>query len=142
MKSFYRRYFEEIKEMIAWGHFDSLAHITYPDRFIFQTTGERVDEALIEDEVKEVLIYLIEAEKALEVNSAGMRRRLCMLSADIGILKLYKQLGGRLVTIGSDAHTCSDIGSHFDCSLEALKKAGFHEYVTYEKRKPIFREIG
>ena len=54
-----------------------------------------------------------------------------------GLLKGYYAQGGRLVTLGSDAHCTEDLGKGIDQGLELLKAAGFREFAVYEKRKPV-----
>ena len=57
------------------------------------------------------------------------------------ILKLYKELGGRILTIGSDSHAPDHLGTHIKEQLAVAKEIGFTEICTFEKMKPVFHKI-
>jgi histidinol-phosphatase (PHP family) len=54
---------------------------------------------------------------------------------------MYRKLGGEIVTIGSDAHFATHVGSHFDDGISLLKQAGFSYYTIFRKRQPVFVSI-
>lgn len=140
-ETLFRDYFEEVEGTILWGEFDSLAHITYPERYIFAHTNKRVDFSNLKKELSYILRLLVQNNKGLEVNTSGLRRPLNKLSADEYILSLYKKLGGEIVTIGSDAHETGDLGAGFSIAAAALKNVGFSKYATFEKREIKLWEI-
>lgn len=131
----FHRYFSELLSMINWGNFDSLAHISYPLRYL-SAPGEASSLAPYLEELSEVLAALVKAEKALEMNTS----RLCQTGLprlpDLEIFSLYRRLGGRLVTLGSDAHSAGDLAQGIDQGMDILKQAGFTEFAVYVKRKP------
>lgn len=140
MEDVHRRleeYWDELLEMIAWGGFDSLGHLTYPLRYIQGVHGVRVDMGRHEEKVDEVFSALIAKGKALEVNTSGLRQELGETMPGLSLLKRYRALGGRLVTLGSDAHCTGDLGRGIDEGMELLKAAGFTEFAVYEKRRPV-----
>ena len=51
-------------------------------------------------------------------------------------------LGGKIITIGSDSHKCDRIGDHFDEVIEVLKEIGFKEIYTFDKMQAIVHRIG
>ena len=57
------------------------------------------------------------------------------------ILKLYKELGGKIITIGSDSHKPEHLGAYIDEAKELLKEIGFDSFCTFEKMKPIFHQL-
>ena len=57
------------------------------------------------------------------------------------ILKRYLELGGKIITLGSDAHFAEDICSDFDTAIKELKEIGFKEITTFKNRKPSFIKI-
>ncbi len=130
------RYFEEILETIEWGRFDSLAHLTYPLRYITGEHGIRVEREKWSEKIDEVLRALIRKRIALEVNTSGYREKLGVPMPDLPILKRYRKLGGRLVTIGSDAHRWADVGAGIEQGLALLQKAGFGHFTIYELHQP------
>lgn len=71
-----RRYFSEVLQTARWNHFDSLAHLTYPLRYIKKKLGLDVDTGLFKDQIDLILRTLAINGKALEVNSSGLRQEL------------------------------------------------------------------
>ena len=57
------------------------------------------------------------------------------------VLRWYRELGGEVLTLGSDAHTTDSIGSCFDVALEMAQAAGFTRLATFEKRKLVWIAI-
>lgn len=57
------------------------------------------------------------------------------------ILRWYRELGGEILTLGSDAHTPDKIGAHFDVALEMARAAGFKRLATFEQRQVHWIEI-
>lgn len=130
-------YWRELLEMIEWGNFDTLGHLTYPLRYIEGEHGIPVDLTEHREEIDEVFRALIRADRALEVNTSGLRQKIGRTLPDLPLLRRYRELGGALVTLGSDAHRTADLGKGIDDGMEILKQAGFREFAVYEKRRPI-----
>lgn len=135
------RYFDEILETIEWGRFDSLSHLTYPWRYIVGEHGLTIHEELFQDQIDEVLKLLIKKNKALELNTSGLRQKLQKTMPDEGILVRYRELGGKLVTVGSDAHRWADVGGGVEHGLSLLHKVGFNHFAIYVQHKPVFLPI-
>ena len=129
-------YWEELLELIAWGDFDALGHLTYPLRYIEGDHGIPVDLKKHQDAVDSVLKGLVRGGKALEVNTSGLRQKIGRALPDLPILSRYRELGGRLVTLGSDAHSTADLGRGIDQGMELLQAAGFTEFTLYIQRQP------
>lgn len=130
------QYFDEIRQTVEWGGFDSLAHLTYPWRYIVGEHGIPLDSARWEKRIDEVLRLLVAKGKALEVNTSGFRQRIGVSMPDLPVLLRYRELGGKLVTLGSDAHRWADVGGGIEQGLELLQKAGFSHYAVYVSRQP------
>lgn len=79
--------------------------------------------------------------KGIEVNTSSFRYALNDLTPSRDILRLYKELGGTIITIGSDAHKEEHLGAKISYVKEELKKLGFNSFCTFDKMKPIFHEI-
>lgn len=136
VESLVSKYYREMWEMTEWGSFDSLAHITYPLRY-FPADGYRPDISLHRQEIEEVLKSLIRKEKALEMNTSRLGKPDGPQLPDLEIFTRYRELGGRLVTLGSDAHCAKDLAQGIDLGMELLRKAGFSEYAVFVKREPV-----
>ena len=79
-----------------------------------------VDMSRHAEKLDQVLAALVQAEKALEVNTSGLRQKLGETMPNLPILKRYHALGGRLVTLGSDAHCTEDLGKGIDQGMDLL----------------------
>lgn len=135
------RYFDEMLETIEWGKFDSLAHLTYPWRYIVGENGISVDDSLYTDRIDEVLNALIQKGKALEVNTSGLRQKLGKTLPGEEILKRYHALGGKLITLGSDAHRWADVGGGIEQGLSLLSRIGFRHFNIYIQHEAKFLPI-
>ncbi len=130
-----RRYIEELIESVKREYGDTLAHLTYPCRYYYQV-GHPCDMTLYTKEVKELFALLIKKNIALECNTSGLRQPIGCTLPEESILRLYYDMGGRLITIGSDAHRAGDVGLGIPEATELLKKIGFKEAFYYKKRNP------
>ena len=130
-------YWQEEREVIAWGDFDALGHLTYPLRYIEGDHGIPVDLSRHREAIDQVLRELVAAGKALEVNTSGLRQKIGRTLPDLPLLRRYRELGGELVTLGSDAHSAEDLGKGIEEGMDLLKEAGFGYFAVYEGRKPI-----
>lgn len=130
----YELYLDEIMETVQYADFDSLAHLTYPLRYIVKRDGREMPYERYAKKYDEILSLLIEKDKALEINTTAIKNG-GTPSPEIEIINRYAEIGGRLVTIGSDAHEAKYLTSDFDTVREILISAGIKSYVYFEKRK-------
>lgn len=133
-----RKYFVSIIENInAYKNFDAYGHLDYIIRYSkdAQRTLSYNDYS---DLIDEILNLLITNDKALEVNTAAYKFGLNEPNPSINIIKRYKELGGKLITIGSDAHIPEHLLIGYDSIKNLLIECGFKEYVVYKKRRPNF----
>ncbi len=137
---FLTQYFKELEEIVDLGYFDTLAHLTYPMRYFKEGGHDMSLEGHI-PQIKKIFEKLIAKGKALEVNSSGYRKDLFAPLPDYDILKLYYDMGGRYLTVGSDSHDVEDIGTYIPEVYENLKKIGFKTVCSFENRKLIEMEI-
>ena len=131
------RYFDELVELIEDDRFDSLAHMTYPFRYIYGKSGLDIPVSDYREHIDRVLSLLVKREKALEINTSGLRQAMNMTMPDGSIVSRFRELGGRYVTIGSDAHRWGDVGAGIEDGLRMLLKCGFTHFTVYEERRPM-----
>lgn len=137
----YRLYFENTLENVKAFHgFDSLGHLDYIVRY-GRTKAQNYRLSDYQDIIDEILKELISNDKALEVNSAGLRKNLGFPNPHTDIIKRFKELGGEMVTVGADAHKPSHIGYEFRRLSNILQKCGFTYYTKFKGRKPEFVKI-
>ena len=135
------RCYVEMLEMCKWGNFDVLGHLTYPLRYITGECGIQVDMSKFDDIIGEIFKVLIQNGKGIEINTSGLRQKYGKTFPDFRYVKMYKELGGEILTVGSDAHCIKDLGKGINIGFEIAKQSEF-KYVTYYKnRKPEFLKI-
>ena len=93
------------------------------------------------DVIDPILEVLIRKDKALEVNTGGFKYGLGHPNPHEDIIRRYKELGGKLITVGSDAHAPEHVGFEFARTAEILKSCGFREYAVFEKKKPVLLPV-
>jgi histidinol-phosphatase (PHP family) len=91
--------------------------------------------------IDEILKHIIYQGKALEVNAAGYRYGLGAPNPQYSTLRRYKELGGELITIGSDAHKSEYLGYAYDRVEALLKEVGFRYYATFQNRNRIMNAL-
>ena len=87
---------------------------------------------------RQILEVLIAQGRALECNTGGYKYGLGEPNPSASVLKRYRELGGELITIGSDAHESRHLGYAFSQANSLLKECGFRYYTVYQNRKPCF----
>ena len=129
-----RLYFDLLSDTVDAFDFNVLAHIACPVRYMTTKHGRFIDVMRFEPKIKEILQKVIDRGIALEWNSAGLRY-------NEEIFALYYSMGGRLVTLGSDAHGHADIAGGFDSFRDTLKSCGFTHYHYYKNGQPRAIEL-
>jgi len=134
------RYADELLEFAALDCFDVLSHIGYTRRYM-QRDGFNIEFGLkhFGDKIDAVLKLLIQKGKGIELNCSYP-----LLDPEptptplFDVLCLYKQLGGEIITVGSDSHRVSMAGKYIQWGHDVLRAAGFQYASLFDKRKPIF----
>lgn len=88
--------------------------------------------------IAEILKIVIADGKGIEVNTSSHRYGLTDSMPSAELLGLYKDLGGSIVTIGTDSHAPAHLGTYIGEAKSLLKGLGFRHFCTYEKMQPIF----
>ncbi len=129
-------YFEETLENLrAFSDIDSCGHLDYvarylPHRDLFYTYigyADRIDP---------ILKLIIERGISLEVNTAPLMKGMQYFNPLPDILARYLEMGGELITVGSDAHVPEKVAGCFEETALILRSLGFKYYAVYENRKP------
>lgn len=136
------QYFKDVKTMLEQADFDVLCHLTCPLRYMVGRYGCKVNWKPFRSEILDILKTAIQKKVALEINTAGYTDEEGYHHLpDAEILRMYYDLGGRLLTLGSDSHRNRALGRGFAEVKEMLKRIGFQYYCYFEKRKPVAVEI-
>lgn len=131
-------YLGEVRKLTDWGRFHVLGHLTLPLRYAKEHLGlTDVSFAPYRDEVADILERLIDKGLGIEINTNRGNESL----PDEPWLRLYRELGGEIITMGSDAHTPNYISCAMEERQELLKECGFRYFTTFAEGKPIFHKL-
>jgi len=139
--SAYGRYFDTIPENLSvFDNVDVYGHIDYivrygPDKNKYYSYEK------YKNVLDKVLISCIEHNVGIEINTGGIAYGLGHTNPHEDVIKKYRELGGEIITVGSDAHTPSRIAYEFKKAEELLKECGFNYYTVFKNRKPEFIKI-
>jgi len=135
-EEFQTRYYEEILNVInIYKDYSVLGHLDMIKRY--DQYGDYPFEKA-KDLVTKILKTVIEDGKGIEVNTSNFRYGLKDLTPSRDILRLYKELGGKIITIGSDSHKEEHLGHRIEEMKNELKLIGFESFNTFDKMEPKF----
>ncbi len=134
-KECYEMYLREIISCIPNHNFNVYGHLDFISRYSNYENPFMLYKDF-SDLIDEVLKLLIKHDKGLELNTSGIRYGIDSFYPSKEILTRYKQLGGEIITVGSDSHAFNTLGDHFDIAYNYLKDCGFNSITTFEKMKP------
>lgn len=133
------RYYREIYEVQRrFTGYSVLAHLDLIRRYDPQGDYPFPE---VRDQVAEILSLAIRDGKGIEINTSSWHYGLADTTPAREILALYKDLGGRILTMGSDAHSTRYVGDHFADAAAILRGIGFTQYCTFDHREPVFHEL-
>ncbi|MBO5851388.1 MAG: histidinol-phosphatase HisJ family protein [Clostridia bacterium] len=132
---FLNDYFDILLKTVKETDFDVLSHLDYPLRYANAIYKKDYDTTKHDSVIKEILKIVAKKGKALEVNTKN--------GDDMGVflpstyyLNMFNEVGGKYVTLGSDAHFASRLLNGIEKGKKLLKDCGFDDYYYFEKRKP------
>ena len=134
-------YYKSLLETSNWDNFDVLSQLTLPMRYVNSKSAPDFSIRHCDDIIEEILKKLAEDGKALEINTSALRSKLNMILPPVRYLRMFRELGGEFITVGSGSHSCSSLGSDLSEGISLIYEAGFSSYCYYEKRKPILINI-
>ncbi len=138
----HRIYFQSLYENLKiFDGFSVIGHMDFIKRYGKNHYGKdhcELDYNLHMDLIDEILKLAVEKGTGLEVNSSGYRYGLGHAHPDSIILSRYRELGGEIITLGSDAHKAEDIGKDLDRAGELLENLGFRYICGFRKKEPLF----
>lgn len=134
-------FFKQTFDMCKWGKFDVLGHLTYPLRYICGEYKIEINLKKYEEVIREIFCTIIQNGKGIEINTSGLRQKYANTFPTLEYVKLYKECGGEIVTIGSDSHSIDDIGKGVAYGTEIAREAGFQYLSYFVKHNPHFVKI-
>lgn len=136
----YRDYLDELLYLSRQTFFDVMGHMDYVKRF--GNAFLPLDHLQFEEEYRQILKNLIANGRGIELNTAGWRHPHGECYPAEIVLKWYKELGGEIITIGSDAHTPEDVGKDGQRARQMLQNLGFNGTWIFESRKGRMTDAG
>jgi histidinol-phosphatase (PHP family) len=135
------RYFKEAYELSRTDLFDVFGHITYCLRYMKQRNGINADISRFDDIIAEIFRNLAQNGRGIEINTSGLRQGFGDCFPNLKYTKMYRDMGGEIITVGSDSHTVEDIAANCADGIELARAAGFSRIAYFKKRKPYFIDI-
>jgi len=133
----YQVYYNELLECVKrFKQFTVLGHVDLIKRY-----SKEQPPAQFHDELTAIFNEIIPSGKGIELNTSGVRYGLPHGMPSRDVLALYKQCGGEIITLGSDAHRVSELAFDFRESLELLQSVGFDYIATFDALQPTFHPI-
>jgi histidinol-phosphatase (PHP family) len=134
-------YINQIKQLVEQADFDCVGHIDLIKRYGANHYNTRITLMTQYELLKEVFKILISKGKGIEINTSGIRQAPKEAMPGIDVLKLYRELGGEILTIGSDAHNSKDVAEGIEIGIEIAKQAGFNNLTLFSNRIPKWISI-
>jgi len=127
--------FEAMLDMVQQSDIDVLGHLDYFERYTRRRGWPSYQPQQFRTLIEPILETIIRRDIALEVNSSGLRCECDMSHPHPTIIRWYRQMGGRLISLGSDSHRTDHVGAGLDRCAELLISLGFSEYHIYHRRR-------
>lgn len=136
----YRGYYESLYNIIKdFKDYSVLGHVDLIKRY--GGYKDILDDRIFSDELEAILKQAIYDGKGIELNTSSFRYNLPDSTPSSYILKLYKSLGGEIITVGSDSHITRQVAHKFDITEELLKEYGYKYICKFDKMRPEFIKL-
>lgn len=130
-------YLGQVKKLAEWGKFQVLGHLTLPLRYLNENRGMRVSFDGFEPEMEEIFRVIIPKGIGIELNTNRGNTPL----PDGKWLRMYRSLGGEIVTLGTDAHAPEAVGCAVREGQALLRACGFRRFCTFRGGKPEWHDL-
>lgn len=131
----YTLYYQELERAARSGLFSSLGHLDLPKRYSHHIYGD-VPWTGHRELVERVLRAAVGTGTGIEINTSGLASGAAETFPPLDVVALYRELGGEILTVGSDAHRTAQLGFCIDTALDMARAAGFKAVATFEHRQP------
>lgn len=133
------RYYEEMLNLV--NHYQDYSVLGHMDLIVRYDEQGVYPFPKVKPYVEKILRRVIRNGKGIEFNTSFHRYGLADTTPSREILQLYRELGGRIITLGSDSHRPEHLGAYIREGKEVLKSLGFKEFCTYEGMEPVFHSL-
>ena len=133
----FRQYYAELLYCVQhFQDYQVLGNLDLVKRYV-----KRESKDACHDLIAEIFKEIIPLGKGIELNTSGYRYGLDGGLPSVDILKLYRDLGGEIITFGSDSHIASTIGYQLNESLDLLSSLGFTQIATFKNQQVEMHSI-
>lgn len=130
-------YLDSVERMVRWGKFQVVGHLTLPLRYLNERRGFHLTFDGFEDRLEAILRLVVEQGLGIEVNTNHGNTPL----PDEKWLRMYRALGGEIITLGSDAHRTDGVGCAIREGQALLRACGFRRFCTFDRRQPVWHDL-
>ena len=158
VQNYLEAYFQETLRTVAEEDIDVIAHFSFGVRYMACRDGQIIDITPHWNTIEQALLQMLKQSVAMEINSNNIvprmnipgklslvcdekKRVFYVAELDLKIAKRHYELGGRLITLGSDSHAPERVGRAFEQVIEKLKHIGFDKAYYFQNRKPVPYEL-
>lgn len=134
-------YLDELRNLITNADFDCIGHMDLIKRYSKSIYKNHVTLAVQHELLEQTFKLAIEKGRGIEINTSGLRQGIDETMPGFDVLKLYRELGGEILTLGSDAHFAFHVGDGLSYAIELARYAGFRYLTTFDKRCPKWINI-
>lgn len=135
------KYFTALYDLAKWDKADSIAHLTYPLRYIIAREHIDVDISRYYDIIDEIFNEIIRNNKALELNTSGLFMDMKDTLPNKSFIKRFRDMGGKYVTVGSDSHYKENVCQGIEQGYDILKECGYTHFTIFKERTPVLIPI-
>jgi histidinol phosphate phosphatase HisJ family len=134
------KYIEELIETAKLDYIDVIGHIGYTKRYMLRAGfNNQIEEEIYDEPMHELIRTIVQNGKGIEINCSGFRHPgINATIPDVKILRMFKDMGGEIITVGSDAHKVSDAGRGIVHGFKVLQELGYDYVTIFRGRKPEF----
>ena len=130
-------YLCQIRRLARWGGFHVLGHLTLPLRYLNENRGMHVSFDGFEAEMEAIFRTIIPKGIGIELNTNRGNTPL----PDAKWLKLYRGMGGEVITLGTDAHAPAAVGCAIREGQALLRECGFRRFCTFRQGQPVWHDL-
>ncbi|RKI85230.1 histidinol-phosphatase HisJ family protein [bacterium 1xD42-87] len=138
-KEYNERYYEELLYLVR--HYQNYSVLGHLDLVLRYDKQGIYPFHYVKHYVEEILAEVIKNGKGVEINTSSHRYGVADSTPSKKILTMYHEMGGEILTLGSDSHAPAHLGTYMEESKKLLKEIGFRSFCTYEKMQPVFHEL-
>jgi histidinol-phosphatase (PHP family) len=141
LRQAYEAYFRQVAHLAAEGEFDVLGHLDLVKRDAHKFGKSYDGPGPYAGLIRAALRSVVERGKGIEINTSALYKGYPEPCPSLEILCWYRDLGGEILTIGSDAHIPDHVGSCFEVALEMARATGFTRLARFEQRQILWQRI-